>query len=463
MKKIIKRIIKPLSSDENLARQEYILNLILLTTIFLMGIGLLVSGIKLFFGDPTSYSQNSLSIILIGIILILFIGLLYLSKHGYSRQATYLILGSFFLLALKMGLRWGTDLPAEILFYVLVIVMSGILINGKISFFATLLCSAAFIATNYLHAQKIIIVDRSWINEIWGYSDIIVTSLIMFIIATISWLSNREMKRALTRANASERELKIERDNLELKVAEKTKELKIIQAEEIARVHRFAEFGRLSGGLFHDLINPLTTVILNVGKIKEDHKNSCNLENLDYDLDQALKASNRMGNFINAVRKQIKTPGQKELFSPKQETEEAVSVLDYKAKHNKVTITLEADKNIKLTGDPIKFNQIVTNLVSNAIDSYHQREGVLSQKVLINLTTKDNLMVLSVKDYGTGISQDNILKIFEPFFSTKVDSGGLGLGLSLIKNLIEKDFNGEIEVISQLTQGSEFIVKIPIV
>jgi signal transduction histidine kinase len=463
MKKIIKRIIKPFSTDENLARQEYILNLILLTTIILIGIGLIVSGIKLFFGDPTSYSQNSLSIILIGIILIFFIGLLTLSKRGHSRSATYLILISFFLLALKMGLRWGADLPAEILFYILVIVMSGILISGRISFFATLLCSIAFIITNYLHAQKIIIVDRSWISDIWGYSDIVVTSLIMLIIATISWLSNREMRRALIRANNSEYELKIERDNLELKVAEKTKELKIIQAEEIARVHRFAEFGRLSGGLFHDLVNPLTTVILNVGKIKEDHKNNCNLEDLDYDLDQALKASNRMGNFINAVRKQIKTPGQKELFNPKQEIEEAVSVLDYKAKHNKVIITLEAIKNIKLVGDPIKFNQIVTNLISNAIDSYQHEDEVSSRKILVSLTTQDNFIILRVKDYGVGINEDNILKIFEPFFSTKTDSGGLGLGLSLIKNLIEKDFNGEIEVISQLTRGSEFIVKIPMI
>jgi signal transduction histidine kinase len=270
------------------------------------------------------------------------------------------------------------------------------------------------------------------------------------------------MKRALNRAYQSEQELKIERDSLELKVNEKTKELKIIQAEEIARVHRFAEFGRLSSGLFHDLVNPLTTVILNVGKIKEDHKNNCDLKNLGYDLDQALKASNRMGDFIHAVRKQIKISGNKEMFSLKTEIEEAISVLDYKAKHEKVSILLIAAENIISNGDPIKFNQIVTNLISNAIDACGQADNKL-RKIIIHLTLTNGVALLSIKDNGVGIDQDHLTRIFEPFFSTKTDRGGLGLGLSLIKNLIEKDFNGDIEVKSELEQGSEFIVKIPII
>lgn len=461
MEKIIKRIIQPFSQEENLARQEYILNLILFTIITLISISFIVSCLKLFFANPVSYAQNSLSLILIGGILILFIGLLSLSKRGYSRVSAYLLLGSLFLLAFKMGLRWGADLPAEILFFVLVIVMSGILISGRVAFIVTLLCSVTFILINYLHFTQKVLVDRSWVNELWGYSDVIVTSLILLIIATISWLSNREMSLALARAYKSERELKEERDGLEIKIAEKTKELKMIQAEEIARVHRFAEFGRLSGGLFHDLINPLTTVILNVGKIKEDHQNNCDLKNLDHDLDQALKASNRMGDFINAVRKQIKTSGTSGTFSLNQEIEEAMAVLDYKAKHNKVNIIFTASTDITLNSDAIKFNQIVTNLISNAIDAYHQEEIPL-RKILINLIQKNGMITLSIKDYGSGIEADNLTKIFEPFFSTKSDKGSLGLGLSLIKNLIEKDFNGEIEVISQLGQGSEFIVKIPV-
>jgi signal transduction histidine kinase len=270
------------------------------------------------------------------------------------------------------------------------------------------------------------------------------------------------MKRALNRAYQSEQELKIERDSLELKVNEKTKELKMIQAEEIARVHRFAEFGRLSSGLFHDLINPLTTVILNVGKIKEDHKNNCDLKNIGHDLDQALKASNRMGDFINAVRKQIKTSGNKEIFSLKTEIEEAIAVLDYKAKHEKVNISFTASENIILSGDPIKFNQIVTNLISNAIDACGQSDNKI-RKIIINLTLKNGVVLLNIKDNGIGMDQEHLTKIFEPFFSTKIDKGSLGLGLSLIKNLIEKDFNGNVEVTSVLEQGSEFIVKIPII
>jgi signal transduction histidine kinase len=73
---------------------------------------------------------------------------------------------------------------------------------------------------------------------------------------------------------------------------------------------------------------------------------------------------------------------------------------------------------------------------------------------------------MTVSDNGAGIPAENLTKIFEPFFSTKIvpstDGGGLGIGLASIKNITEKDFQGKIFVASRLNQGTIFAVCFPL-
>lgn len=461
MKNIIAKLIKPTALDDNIARKEYILNLMLLASIITISLAFLYNFLKLMIGNKLSYQHQSLCLILISCALGIFIFLLYFIKKGYSRLFSYILLWSLFILAVKMGLRWGADLPAEILFYVLAIVASGILVSSRLCFIFAFLSVISFSLISYLQTSQILKIDRSWINDLWGYSDVIISSLILLIIATISWLSDHETQKALHRAYQSEKELKIERDNLEIRIIEKTRELKMVQAAEVERFHRFAEFGRQSSGLFHDLVNPLTTMKLNIEKIQSDQQHNNNYNDIDYDLNQISQASKKMEEFIGAVRKQIKPQGRSELFCLNQEIEEAITFLAYKSKKEKVIISFSADEKIMLNSDPIKFSQVVTNLISNAIDAYAMSFQP-QKEIIIDLTQKSNNIILSVTDNGEGIDSKHINQIFDPFFSTKLEKDNLGLGLSLIKNLIEKDFKGEIKADSILGEGSCFTVRLPI-
>jgi len=448
------KIIAPKSKDENFARQEYILNILLVAIIFLIATGMIIATCNFIFLDLENYQNNSLPLFFILAILLFFIALYFLSRRGYSRLAAYIFLAIIFLLATYMGCTWGIDLQAEILFYVLVIVMAGIIAGAKSAFVSTFLVFLSLTIIHYLQEVKLISANRDWTTQPWGYSDIMMISLILFIVATISWLFDRELKKSL--AN-----LKTERDLLEIRVAEKTKELKIIQAQEIAQVHRFAEFGRLSSGLFHDLVNPLTTVMLNINKIKLDGKNQPHFDFIKSDLEQVSQASEKMREFINSVRKQISPEGKKENFCLNKEVEDAISVLNYKAAKNQVCLLFLADEKIAISGDAIKFNQIATNLIANAIDAY-DNSGKKEKEVRITLNKGDDFVVLSVTDYGRGIENNNISKIFEPFFTTKSEQNSLGLGLALIKKIIEENFLGNIEVISQEGVGTTFTVKFPL-
>ena len=454
IKDFLQKIVEPKSKDDNLARQEYILNILTTGIIFLISMGMIIATYNFIFFSLENYKNNSLSLFFIFIILLFFVVIYFLSRRGYSRLASYIFLSIIFILATYMGCTWGIDLQAEILFYVLLIVTAGIITGAKSAFISTFLISLTLLIVYYLQKINLIPVNRMWTTQGWKYSDIIMISTILFIIAAVSWLFNKELKK-------SEANLKTEKDLLEVRVEEKTKELKIIQAEEIAQVYRFAEFGRLSSGLFHDLVNPLTTVMLNVDKMKLDGENQPSLNFIKLELEQVSKASEKMKQFINSVRKQISPQGKKIFFCLNQEIEDAISVLNYKANKDQVCLLFTADEKMIISGDSIKFNQIVTNLISNAIDSYNNCESN-NKKIKISLKKNEKFIILSVTDNGCGIKNTIIDKIFEPFFTTKIDGNNLGLGLSLIKKIIEEDFLGNIKVLSYPNKGTTFIVNLPL-
>jgi len=316
---MLKILTKLKIKDENRLRQQYILNIMLNTVIVLTLVGLILISYHVLFTTSENHKHHSLPLLYIFISLSLLIFLRLASYKGYSRFSSYILISILFSLAAYMGYRWGVDSHAEILFYVLVIVISGILIGAKFSFISTFLIVINLSIISYLQSYNIIRADRSWIYESWGGTDVIITSIILFIIATVLWLFNREL-------NRSEIELKNERDLLEIKIEEKTTELKNAQAKEIARVYHFAEFGKLSGGLFHDLVNPLTALMLNINKVKLDSENEPSFNIVKNEINAAIKASEKMKDFIISVRKQINFQDQKEDFSLNQEIEEAITI-----------------------------------------------------------------------------------------------------------------------------------------
>ena len=130
------------------------------------------------------------------------------------------------------------------------------------------------------------------------------------------------------------------------------------------------------------------------------------------------------------------------------------------AKHITLDVVCE-DPSLQILADHDKFVQILTNLVDNAI-KFTQAEGA----VTISLTRQDpNTAILTIKDTGVGIPADAMENLFEPFYQASQGTGGqakgLGLGLSIVKSLIEIH-GGTISVSSELGRGSEFRIQLPV-
>ncbi len=451
---LYKNLIEPRSTEEDSRRRERILNIILvgaLTLLSLLDIQLLVRTLEL--GD----TYRGIPFGIFSVIVLFFTGLLFLSRRGYFLAAGYLFLSCYFLAATYGAYRWGADLQSTLLSYAFIIVAASILISTRFSFVMTGIIALTILPLWYLQLNGYLPFERYWTVQP-GLSDTLVFSLMLTVIALISWLSNRELERSLERARNSEADLQVERDLLEIKVEERTRELRELQLERMNQLARLAEAGRLAAGMIHDLLNPLTVVALS---IEELDRNGRELKDAQIYLENAIQASRRMEDLIAAVRKRMSDGEIRMEFSPTREIQEILTLFFYKAKRAGVSLRFMGEGEIQMFGDSLKFNQIVANLVSNAIDAYDSIPlSESNREVEVQISEKANAIEVIVKDWGIGISAEDVLRIFDPFFTTKEMNKGTGLGLATVKTLIEKSFQGTVAVESDAGKGSVFIVRL---
>ena len=450
-------LIRPLSADEDRARREKILNILLglsITVFVILNIIRLIDVLS----RP---DDRGLPLAITLLILIFFIFLFFLSRRGYLKTASWLLIATYALPMFYSSIAWGADLPAAIILGVLVITLAGVLIGSQLVFWATAALSLFLIILTYLQNTNLITVANYWRAEKHELADAIVYALLFLMIAAVAQLFCRALEKALRRARQSEQELRQERDLLEIRVAQKSEELRRANAEKINQLYRLAEFGRLSSGVFHDLINPLTAVSLNLEQVKNSPVDK--LTTAKSYLHQATLAASKMEGLIAGIRKQIAVEPTSHYFSSKDEIKEILEILAYKARRAGVKMEFSSPENFRLYGSPLKFSQIIMNLLSNAIEasSSGQTVKILSYKTAVHL-------LITIEDEGEGIAEKNLLKIFQPFFSTKnqaeriiKNTGGLGLGLSSVKHIIEHDFKGKISVSSQIGRGSKFTLTLP--
>ncbi len=131
-----------------------------------------------------------------------------------------------------------------------------------------------------------------------------------------------------------------------------------------------------------------------------------------------------------------------------------------------ITQSVNQTENMPMiVGDKYKIEQVVLNLLSNArhaVDEKEEQSNLFDYQKQIEVTTYDDEVnvYISIKDNGTRISQQNINKIYDPFFTTKKEGQGTGLGLSIAYGLI-KDILGDIKVDSVMGEYTNFTLVIP--
>lgn len=447
------------SLDEDRARREYIFNVLVLGAIALLFVSIVDSTIHAIFRDPAVYRAGSLALFSLYGLFAFFAALYVLSIRGRAVLASFLLLAALFDLAAYMGYRWGVDLSASLLFYALAITMAGILISSQFAFVTALLAGAFIGITVHLHRSGVIHPDRGWITELWKADDVLIATLIFLIIALVMWLSNREIEKSLVRARRSEADLKLERDLLEVRVIERTRELRQAELERMTQAYRFVEFGRLASGIFHDLMNPLAGLTLNIDRIAGA---SSPRTELTEDVERAKLAATHMQDLLGSMRKHLKRESSHELFSVRDMLTAALRMIQTYAREREVECILEVKKDSELYGDAVAFTQAILNLLGNATQAYVPSPSSAGTRIVhLTLDQEIDTVVIQISDQGAGIPAEALPHIFEPYFTTK-EKDGIGLGLSLARRVVEKDFGGSVTVESCVSEGTTFTLYLPI-
>ncbi|HVU06719.1 MAG TPA: ATP-binding protein [Candidatus Paceibacterota bacterium] len=448
---------EPRSTTEDDRRRETILNVILVGSICLL---LALDTLVLISQIEAGPGYEGIPFFVFSIFPALFIAGYIASRKGYFDLVSYFAI-TFFYAATTYGVyRWGTDLPSTLLMYALLIIMAGALIGTRFSLAFSAIVMISLIVCRFMGDAGAITIDTKWMQETHESVDVIKYCLFFFAIELIAWLSNKDIENSLARARRSERALIEKNESLESTVVERTRELRQAQAEKLAQLYHFAEFGRLSSGIFHDLMNPLSAVAANVNNLKDSlHPD---MQDIRESVGRAVQASRKLERFVTTVRKQLTMPDHEEEFSVNGEIEEALALLSYKAAQTKVRIDWAADKRVSTFGNPTKLQHVIGNLISNAIDSYNNTALPFDQRIVaVRLIENKGDIKIIVRDHGCGISAAVIGKIFDPFFTTKERHRGMGIGLSNAQDIVVKDFKGTIAVKSVEREGSNFTIVFP--
>lgn len=447
--------LEPRSLDEDIRRRELILNVL---------VAAILAVVVIFFffvtyAQTTTENYSGIQIWVFCFFIILFGALLALSRKGYRNTAAYLLAALYFAGTTYGIYAWGIELPIAALSYAAIIITASIVVGTGFGFAMAGASSIAMILLGWLQTSGTLSPDLSWRSAPLQFNDAIENSVIYAFIVIVSWLSNREIDASLRRARRSEADLKAERDSLEVRIEERTKELKAAQLDKVSQLYRFVEFGRLSSGIFHDILNPLTTMSLTVEHLNKG-KAGLPTETREQ-IERAIRASKRIESFVEIARKQLDREGCREVFAPQSEIRDAIDLTLHKARLAGVDVRFEQPKGtVLLSGNSVKFFQVAVNLISNAIDSYAGIDRD-RKEVVASLSRGPEGTTFTVRDEGSGIDGKLREAIFEPFFTTKAKGSGLGLGLSTTKGIVEKDFDGTIGVESVPGKGSTFTVTVP--
>ncbi|OPK11826.1 ATP-binding protein [Pseudomonas sp. VI4.1] len=247
------------------------------------------------------------------------------------------------------------------------------------------------------------------------------------------------------------------REELEQLVQERTRDLRTAQ-DGLVQSAKLAALGQMSAALAHEINQPLTAqrmqlatlrLLLDHGRIDDAYK--------------ALKPVDDMLTRMAALTGHLKTfarkspSGLRERLDLAAVVDQSLQLLDPRLRDEQVSTVLHLTRPAWVRGDAIRLEQVLINLLRNALDAMQDKP---CKRLEIRLEADDRLWRLSVIDNGSGIAEENLTKVFDPFFTTKPVGDGLGIGLA-VSFAIAHESGGRLSAANH-ANGAVFTLTLPI-
>lgn len=256
------------------------------------------------------------------------------------------------------------------------------------------------------------------------------------------------------------------------------------QYVKLIQTNKMATLGTVAASIAHEINNPNNVVLLNADLLSQiftdllsvidtiySENKTLSLIGLPYSelrqevptlLDDVRQAAFRVQKIVDNL-KHFSRPqnhdNRSAYFDPNEAVRRSVALLNHVIVRKTQHFRLDLAKRISpVAGDSLKLEQVITNLLMNALQALPDSSRGVT--VSTRMEPVENWVELVVSDQGIGIPGDLLHSVFDPFFTTKADSGGCGLGLSIVHSLID-DLGGRILLESDPNRGTEVYVRLP--
>lgn len=220
---------------------------------------------------------------------------------------------------------------------------------------------------------------------------------------------------------------------------------------------RQAAMGEMIGNIAHQWRQPLSAVAVIIQNIDEAYKyDELSKDYMDSKVKQSMELIEYMSQTIDDFRNFFKPEKSTSLFNVREVVNKCISFVKETLKSNNIEYEFHASEDIFVNGFPNEYSQVVLNMISNAKDILVERK-VKKPKIEITLFRKDEKSYLYVADNGGGIAPEIKEKIFTPYFTTKEQTMGTGIGLYMSKTIIEKNMGGSLTFVD-IEGGTEFCI-----
>ena len=247
--------------------------------------------------------------------------------------------------------------------------------------------------------------------------------------------------------------------------------------ENLLRAEKMAALGRLTAGIAHEVNTPLGASLNSLkimGELVGEYRSSIGDASVDEQdhreiateleelVGNVFKWTSKAAGYIRSIKAHTRgaESGQERSFDVAQLIEDTRLLLAHRLRLSACSVTIDCPPGVMLYGDPGRLGQVLTNLLTNAIDAY-EGKGTDAGTIRVAVTRATNHLEIAVEDDGSGIEPEHLDRVFEELFTTKPAGKGTGLGLPISRDIMSECFGGRIDVVSTPGRGSRFTLWIP--
>lgn len=305
--------------------------------------------------------------------------------------------------------------------------------------------------------QRMPLAEEGWTLHLLQEPTVLVDSVRSYRLAAAGvWMTLAFLLLFLAQRRKNQRLQAGIRERLEREVSLRTAELREAQ-EGLVHAAKMAALGQMSAAMAHEINQPLTAMQMQLGSLRllldsgrrDDVREG--LKRIDGLLQRMAGLTGHLKTFAR------KSPaGLSERLSLSDVLAQALQLLELRIRNERVELYSELDAKIMVLGDAIRLEQVLLNLLHNALDAMAEAE---TRRLRIRIYREGEQCLLSVADSGGGIAEQDLAHIFEPFYTTKPVGAGLGLGLAVSYGIV-RELGGSLEA-SNGEQGAVFTLRLP--